>query len=87
MFRSFLRTREGRGIAIVGLSAENVRRLREGKPVHTKMTNLGAIPDGMLAKDVDVMIVYGETEQAIADEFQGSARAALQREIGRRRAR
>jgi hypothetical protein len=53
---------DGRRLLGIGLSAENVRRLRAGKPIHFSALGMGL-------GDFDVVITYGETEADIAREL------------------
>lgn len=50
------------GTFLLGLDAENVRRLKSGRPIVVDLTDLGG-------KD-KVMIIYGETLQAIMRELE-----------------
>lgn len=45
----------GRKAVVLGIDAENVKRLQEGKPIHVDGASLG-VP-------VDVMLFYGETNK------------------------
>lgn len=87
MLRSFLPTRDGRGIVVAGLSAENVERVVRGEPILAKVSEFGEIPDGLLAKDLTLMIAYGETEEELKREIQASMRAALQSKLANRMGR
>ncbi len=53
----------GRTLVGIGISAWNVERLKQGKPIHLNFEALN------LPWKIDLMIMYGETEQAIADEL------------------
>lgn len=53
------------GTFILGIDAENVRRLREGKPIVVSLAELGGSDD--------VVIMYGETLQHIARELEESS--------------
>lgn len=47
----------------LGLSFENLRRLKEGHPIHlTRQSHGMAVPEGM-----SIIIAAGESEQAIAE--------------------
>lgn len=50
-----------RKLLLIGLSEENVRRLRDGKPVLLEGEEIGL--------DVDVCVCHGETEQALMGEL------------------
>ena len=53
----------GRTLIGLGLSAGNIQRLREGKPIHVHLEEMN------LPWKAEIMILFGETEQAIADEL------------------
>jgi len=55
-------TRGDRQFLLLGLSAGNIRKLREGKPVQILKEELGI--------GFDIGIMYGETEQAIVAELE-----------------
>jgi len=60
----FTATREnGRTMVGLGISEGNVERLRQGKPIHLHLEELN------LPYKIDLMIMYGETEQALADSL------------------
>lgn len=60
----FTADRAGRTLIGLGISAGNVQRLKEGKPIHIHLEELN------LPWKADIMIMYGETEQALADELE-----------------
>jgi len=62
MIKATMQTNEGKDILLLGLSAENINRLKEGKPIHIAGDELGL--------DNDVLLVYGETEAHIYKELQ-----------------
>ena len=49
----------------LGLSEENVVRLRQGRPIHVDLLELG------LPWQAEVLIFYGVTEQALREELAG----------------
>lgn len=51
----------GKDVLVIGLSEGNLQRLREGRPVHIHGEEWG--------QKFDLMICWGETDQALADEF------------------
>lgn len=53
--------RGNRPFIMLGLSAGNIERLKQGKPVQILKEELGI--------GFDIGIMYGETEQAIVDEL------------------
>ena len=57
-----LRARTSNGVFILGIDAENVRRLQAGKPILVSLAELGGTDD--------VMIVYGETLDDIQRELE-----------------
>lgn len=56
-------TDSGRTLIGIGISAGNVQRLKEGKPIHLNFEELN------LPWKADLMIMYGETEALMADEL------------------
>jgi len=61
MIKATMQTNEGKNIVLLGLSEENVKRLKENKPIHVNGNELGL--------DHDVIIMYGQTEQHLYDEL------------------
>jgi hypothetical protein len=59
----FSATVNGRKLIGFGLSALNVERIKEGKPIYISLDEM------KLPLSADVLIVYGETEEAILEEF------------------
>lgn len=57
-----IRARLSNGTYLMGLDAENVRRLQSGQPIEIDLTLLGGTDK--------VVLVYGETMQAIVDELE-----------------
>jgi len=55
-------TTDGRQIILLGLSEGNLQRLREKKPIHIHSEEFH-IPD------IDIVIMWGETEDALAKEL------------------
>jgi hypothetical protein len=60
-----IRARLSNGAFLMGLDAENVRRLQDGQPIEIDLTLLGGTDK--------VLLVYGETMQAILDELQDAS--------------
>jgi hypothetical protein len=59
------------GSLVLGLSSENVKRLREGKPIRiTKESHPNAPLDGVPR----ILILYGDTERAIVEELSAAER-------------
>lgn len=54
-------TQNGRTLIGIGISAENVARLKQGKPIHVSLEELN------LPWKADVMLMYGDTEQVMAE--------------------
>jgi len=50
------------GSLLFGISAENVKRLKQGQPIHLNLKDMGL-------EDREVLIMYGETEQDIMAEL------------------
>ena len=64
MIRAIAKSNKGRRLLLLGLSEENIKRLKQGKVIHTDCLDLGV--------NVDVVIDYGSTEQEIAERWQES---------------
>jgi hypothetical protein len=62
MIKATMQTNEGKNIVLLGLSKENLERLKEGKPIHINGSELGIAND--------ILIMYGETEAHIYKELQ-----------------
>ena len=62
MIKATMETGEGKNVLVLGISAENVIRLKEGKPIHITGEELGL--------ECDVLLVYGETESQIYQDLQ-----------------
>jgi len=62
MIKATMKGKDDRNILLLGLSQENVNRLKEGKPIHINGDELGL--------DNDVVLIYGETEAHIYKELQ-----------------
>lgn len=60
-----IRARLSNGAFILGIDAENVKRLKEGKPILVSLAELGGTDD--------VYIMYGETLDDIAKELERSS--------------
>ncbi len=68
MFKARGSTNDGRVFVLLGLSAENVRRLKAGQPI--RVDTQRATPEGLGRKDGPVIgVVFGETEENIAKEI------------------
>ena len=64
-----LKARTSNGVFILGIDAENVKRLMNNKPILVSLAELGG-------KD-DVMIMYGDTLEDIAKELERSTGSKL----------
>ena len=53
--------REGKDLVLLGIDAENVRRLQDDKPILVKGKSIGI--------DADIWIVYGETLDDICKKY------------------
>lgn len=58
----------GRQMLGLGLVAENIKRLQAGKPIHFDKEHLGIAS----IRFDDILIFYGETEDAIEQEFRAN---------------
>jgi predicted ThiF/HesA family dinucleotide-utilizing enzyme len=56
-----LRARMSNGVFILGLDAENIKRLKEGKPILISLAELGGTDD--------VLIMFGKTIEDIKQEL------------------
>lgn len=61
MIRALMTTKDGRPMLLLGIEAENVKRLKEGQPIHVN----GREDD----LPIDVVIMYGETLQDVLDDL------------------
>ncbi len=61
MIKGMMKTNEGKDIILLGISRENILRLKEGKPIHVKGDELGV--------SQDIFIMYGDTEMEIYNEL------------------
>ena len=57
-----LRARMNDGTFILGIDAENVKRLKDGQPIIVCLSELGGMDD--------VLIMYGDTLQDIKNELE-----------------
>ena len=64
-----IRARSSDGTFILGIDAENVRRLKEGKPILVSLAELGGTDD--------VLIVYGDTLQDIVRDLEEASGSKL----------
>ena len=68
MIRFFHQRRDGRVVVGLGLSRENTERLLEGQAIHVPFDE--PPPQGFgLAQPIDLVLVGGESEQAIGEEI------------------
>lgn len=63
MLKAFFKNERGELAIILGLSAGNVRLLREAQPIVISLAEIGVPQGGQL------LIMFGETEQAILAEL------------------
>ncbi len=66
MIRATAKTKSGRTLLVLGIDAENVRRLTAGRPIYVDGTAHG------LAVSGDVMILYGETLDDVVRELESA---------------
>lgn len=59
-----IRARASNGVFILGIDAENVKRLKDGKPILVSLAELGGTDD--------VLIMYGDTLDAIKAELESA---------------
>lgn len=64
-----LRARTSNGVFILGLDAENIRRLKAGKPILVSLAEMGGSDD--------VMIMAGETLEDIKNELENASGSKL----------
>lgn len=64
-----LRARLSNGMFILGIDAENIKRLQEGRPIMLSLAELGGTDD--------LAIMYGETLADIARELEESSGQSL----------
>ena len=62
MIKFLAHGKNGQTIIGLGLSEGNIQRLKQGDPVYFSLEELGI-------EGYDVTIIYGETEEAIKDDF------------------
>lgn len=61
MIRMTGKNAEGREFVLLGVDRENINRLTSGKPIICRAESVGI--------ERDVMVVFGETLQDVADEL------------------
>ncbi len=64
-----IRARLGDGTFLLGIDDENIRRLKEGKPIYVSLAQLGGTDY--------VAIMYGPTREAIMKELEEASGAPL----------
>lgn len=64
-----LKARLSNGVFILGLDAENIKRLKEGRPIMVSLAALGGTDD--------IAIMYGETLSDIQAELESASGEAL----------
>lgn len=62
MIKFLVNGKNGGQLVGLGLSEGNIKNLKEGKPILIKLDELGI-------EGIDVLIHYGETEEAIVEDF------------------
>lgn len=58
-------THDGRDVLVIGLSRRNVELLQQDKPIYRDMP-----PEIVVRAGSKISIIFGETEQEIADRLQ-----------------
>lgn len=64
MIKAVAKGKRGQPVVILGLSAENMKRLMANKPIPVKLRQLH--PD---LPDLDILILGGQTEDDIAEDL------------------
>jgi hypothetical protein len=64
-----LKARMSNGMFVLGIDAENVKRLTTGKPIVVSLAEIGGTDD--------VMIMYGETLDALKKELEAATGGPL----------
>lgn len=67
-----LKAYSNKGI-ILGLSADNIRRLKNDQPIKFNLTELNGHNDAPILPDVDIIIFAGDTEKNMANMLLKSA--------------
>ena len=83
MIKAAGKTRNGNPLLLLGISGENVTRLAAGEPIHIPAADIAAL--GLPA--VEIAIIYGRTEDAIAAELRGAGATFLDKLTARDRRR
>jgi hypothetical protein len=68
MLKALAHDQEGKPIVFLGITEENVKKLKEGLPIHMNMADL----DGELT--LRMFLLYGENEEALKDLLLGNPR-------------
>jgi hypothetical protein len=63
MIKSLMNGKNGAKIVMLGISEENVKRMKAGDPMYLHLDELGI-------EGIDVLIHYGTTEEAIITDLQ-----------------
>lgn len=71
MIKATLLSKDGQSTFLIGLSRENTRRLHDGQPIEVRVSEV----DPRLP-DLTVLLVAGETEDAIAEMIRGAVPGA-----------
>lgn len=64
-----LRARTNNGIFILGIDAENVKRLKAGKPILVSLAELGGQDDVLICYGDTLADLQRELEQAMGSKF------------------
>lgn len=75
MIRALGRTGDGRPLLLIGLSAENTRRLMDDQPIAFNTTEMAeaVVPGMAVLPDIQVIIVAGETETDIVTTLKAAS--------------
>ena len=64
MIKASAPTKSGGQLCLIGLSTGNLQLLQQGRPIAFKLREAG------IDLDVEILIMWGETEEAIVAELQ-----------------
>lgn len=66
MIRAASRKQTGEPVILLGVTEENVNRLKEGKPIRVDLAQFEVGLEG------DLVILYGKTHRAVVDDLNAS---------------
>lgn len=65
MIKAFAVNEKDEGLGLIGISAKNIAKMKEGKPMKIDMLDFPRPPKSLL-------VMYGETERDVIDALQGA---------------